>query len=262
MQLNGRVVLLTGASRGLGRALALELAGRGARIACVARGTEALEATVEDLAARGGHARAYPFDLTRVEECDDLVARVEADLGPASVLICNAAMATVGEVADCDVSEYERHLRGNVLASIALTRALLPGMTERRSGTFAYVLSALALRSLPAFSTYAVAKSALRGFAESLRVELADTPVRVLTVMPGTLKTEGLAHLDRVGESPRILESGFAAPPERVARRVVRAIERNRDRVTVRGPSWWAQQLDHFAPSLVTKILARAYRRD
>ena len=259
MQLNGRVVLLTGASRGLGRALAEALGARGARVACVARDPAGLAEVVEAVRARGGEARAFAFDLLRVEACDELVARVERELGPLSVLVANAGMATAGEVEALAIADFEKNLRGNFLAAAALTRAALPGLRER-GGALCYLLSGLALRPIPAFSTYAAAKAALRAYAESLRIELAGSRVRVLTVQPGSLQTDFLARMERVGE-PRILMPGAAAPPERVAAAVVRALERERARLVVRGRGWLVGQLDHFAPWLVDRLLARRYHR-
>jgi len=259
MRLRGRVVLLTGASRGLGRAVALALGTRGARVACVARDAAALAGVVEATRAAGGEARAFPFDLDHSEACGELVAQVEEELGPLGVLVANAGMATAGEIADLPLAEFERNLRGNFLGHAALTRAALPGLRER-GGTLCFVLSGLALRPIPALSTYAVSKAALRAYAESLRIELSGSSVRVLTVQPGTMETGFLARMDRFGE-PRILMPRRAAPPERVAERLVRALERDRSRVVVRGGGWLVQQLDHFAPQLVDRLMVHLYRR-
>jgi short-subunit dehydrogenase len=259
VRLEGRVVLLTGASRGLGRALAEALGARGARVACVARDAAGLDAAVAAVRARGGEARAFAFDLLRIESCGELVARVERELGPLSALVANAGMATAGEVEALAIADFERNLRGNFLSAAALTRAALPGLRER-GGTLCYLLSGLALRPLPAWATYAASKAALRAYAETLRIELAGSRVRVLTVQPGSLRTDFLSRMERVGE-PRILTPGAAAPPERVAAAVVRALERDRARLVVRGPGWLVGQLDHFAPWLVDRLLARMYRR-
>lgn len=260
MQLSERVVLLTGASRGLGRALALALAARGARIACVARDVAALDDVVREVEARGATARAYPFDLSEIGACEALLERVSADLGPVSVVLCNAATTTAGEVRDLALAHYESDLRVNFLSAVALTRAALPGMLARGDGSFTYVLSGAALRPLPAFSSYSATKAALLAFAGSLRVELADEPVRVLTVFPGTLRTEFLERMTRVG-SPRLLAARRPADPARIAAAIVRALERDRSRVFVRGPAWLVHQLDHFAPGLVDRLLARQLRR-
>lgn len=260
MQLSDRVVLLTGASRGLGRALALALAARGARLACVARESEALDEVVREAQAGGATARGYPFDLAQVDDCESLVERVAADLGPVSVVLCNAATTTAGEVRDLSLAHYESDLRVNFLSAVALTRAALPGMLARGEGAFTYILSGAALRPLPAFSSYSATKAALLAFTGSLRVELAGEPVRVLTVFPGTLRTEFLERMTRVG-SPRILAARRPADPARIAGVIVRALERDRSRVFVRGPAWLVHQLDHFAPGLVDRLLARQLRR-
>jgi len=259
MHLDGSVVLLTGASRGLGRALAETLSMRGARVACVARDAEALEATVASLVTAGGEAAAFPCDLAESAAAEPLVERVGATLGPVSLLIANHGTATTGEIASLELGHFERDLRVNFLSAVALTRALLPGLRER-GGTLAYVLSGLALRPLPAWSSYAASKAALRGYAEALRIELAGSPVRVVTIQPGTMRTGFLERMDRVGD-PEILRPRRPAPPERVARAVVRGLERDRSRVSVFGPASLVAAADLVAPGLVDRLLVRLYRR-
>jgi len=259
VQLSGSVVLLTGASRGLGRALAQTLAARGAKVGCAARDRVALDEAVAEITAAGGTAAAFPCDLSELSEAAPLVERVESQLGPISILVSNHGTATVGEVADLSLADFEVNLRTNFLASAALTEALLPSFAER-GGTLAYVLSGLALRPLPAWSTYAASKAALRGYADALRIELAGGPARVLTIQPGTMQTGFLDRMARVGE-PKILRPRSAAPPERVAEAVARALERDRARVSVLGSSSLVQAADLVAPGLVDWLLARMYRR-
>jgi len=253
------VVLLTGASRGLGRALALALAARGARVACVARDAAALDETVAAVRAAGGEAAAFPCDLADPAAARPLIARVAETLGPVSLLIANHGTATAGEVASLGLDHLEHDLRVNFLSAAALTRALLPGLAER-GGTLAYVLSGLALRPLPAWSSYAASKAALRAYAEALRIELAGGPVHVLTIQPGTMRTGFLDRMDRVGD-PKILRPRRAAAPERAARAIVRGLERDRARVSVLGPASLVGLADLVAPGLVDRLLARLYRR-
>ena len=258
MQLSGRVVLVTGASRGLGRALATTLAARGARVACSARDGAALDAVVEAIAEAGGMAKAFPCDLAEPGAAAGLVARVESELGPLSVLLANHGSTTAGEVRDLRLADFERDLRTNFLAATALTAAALPGLRER-GGTLGYVLSGLAHRPLPAWSAYAASKAALRAYADALRVELAGGPVRVLTIQPGPLRTDFLARMARVGR-PRIIEPRRAARPEDVAETIVRALERDRARVSVFGPASLVRAADLVAPRLVDWLLGRRHR--
>lgn len=260
MRLSERTVLVTGASRGLGRAVAEAAAARGARVACVARDAAALREVTAAIEAAGGSARAFPADLARLDDLPSLWREVREALGPVDVLLCNAAATSVGEVGELALADYEADLRTNFLSPVRLAQLGLADMRARGGGTLAFVVSGAARRPLPAWTSYSATKAALLAFADGLRVELADEPVRVLTVFPGTLDT-GFTDRMRIVGRPRVLAGGRPGSPEQVAERIVRALETGDERLTVRGAAWLVGHVDPHAPSWVDRLLARAYRR-
>jgi short-subunit dehydrogenase len=260
MKLDGAVALVTGASRGLGRALCIALAARGASLAVSARDRAALDALVAEIERRGGRARAYAFDLARYGESPELVRAAAADLGGLDLLVCNAATGTAGEIADLPLAALEENIDVNFLAPVALTQAFLQTAGGGRRRAVCFVLSGAAFRALPAFAAYSTGKAALASFADALRIELRESNVDVLSVFPGTMDTEFTARMPRVGGA-RVVAARRRQAPEAVAERVVRALERGDSRLSLWGPARLAYHLDHFAPGLVDRLLARLHRR-
>jgi short-subunit dehydrogenase len=261
MKLDGVTAVVTGAARGLGRALAVALAARGARLALVGRDERSLEATAAEVARRGPAAHCYGLDLTRYQDGGELVRRIAADLGSVDLLVCNAATGTAGAVADLPLSALEENLDVNVLAPAVLAQECLRLPLGPRGRTLCFILSGAGYRALPAFSAYSTGKAALGAFADALRIELHGSGVNVLTVVPGTMDTEFAARMPRVGASTAVVMARRRVPPERVAARIVRALEQDRQRLFVWGPARIIYHLDHLVPGLVDRLLARLYRR-
>ena len=220
MNLQGRSVLLTGATGGIGQAIARALAEQGARLVLTGRRAEVLE----PLAAEVG-GRAVACDLATAEE----VTRLLSECSNADVLVANAALPATGTVESFSVEEIDRALAVNLRAPIVLARALSAGMVARGHGHLVFVSSLSGKAASPRGSIYAATKYGLRGFALGLREDLRDTGVGVSTVFPGFIKDAGMFH-----------ESGAKLPgyvalkaPEDVAAAVLRAIERNRSEIDV-----------------------------
>ncbi len=184
MQLEGRRVLLTGASRGIGAELAKGFRRAGAQVALVARPSEALRE-----AAAQADGTAYPADLSETGDIADLVARVEAD-GPVDVLVNNAGVANVGWYFDRTPAEIEQVLTVNLVAPMLLTRLLVPGMLERGRGHVVNVSSMAAVIAPPGLVHYGASKSGLSHFGAGLRADLRDDPIDVTTVHFASVKTD------------------------------------------------------------------------
>jgi short-subunit dehydrogenase len=184
MELAGRRVLLTGASRGIGAALARELTARGAELALVARPTAALEAVATEV---GG--AAYPADLSELRGIPALVERVEAD-GPVDVLINNAGVSHVGWYLDRTTEEIDEIVTVNLLAPMHLCRALLPRMVERRRGHVVNISSMAAVIAPPGLASYSASKAGLSHFTAGLRADLRDEPIGFTTVHLGSVSTD------------------------------------------------------------------------
>jgi short-subunit dehydrogenase len=188
MELQGKRVLITGASRGIGRSLATAFAGAGATVALVARDGAALEAMAGEL---GGSA--HPADLLDRDQLGGLLDRVEAEAGPVDVLVNNAGLAHEGTLWDNSADQVEAQVRLNLLAPLELCRQAVPRMVERGGGHLVNVASLAALASTPGMTTYAATKAGLAHGAAALRFELKGLPVAVTTVMVGGVPTELLA---------------------------------------------------------------------
>jgi len=194
MDLSGSRVLVTGASRGIGSALAERFAAAGARVALVARSADSLT----DLAGRLGGA-AYPADLTDPEQVRDLVATIEADGGPVDVLVNNAGAELTGHLLDHDPIALDRLYRLNLLTPVELSRQVLPGMLERRRGHIVSVSSLAGAVAFPGMAAYSSSKAGLSHFTAGLRADLRGTPIGTTVVEMGPVRT---SMMDRAIDYP------------------------------------------------------------
>ncbi len=223
MDLAGQTVLLTGATGGLGRAIAGALADRGARLVLSSRKAEELEALAATLPG-DGH-RAAVSDLAEGEAA----LRLLEEAGEVDVLVANAGLPASGKLDDFSQEEIGRALRVNLEAPMRMARELLPAMESRGRGHMVFVSSISGQASTPRASLYAATKFGLRGFALCLRDDLRDSPVGVSIVSPGAVREAGM-FADSHAKPPPALGT---ATPEQVAAAVVRVIERDRSEINV-----------------------------
>jgi short-subunit dehydrogenase len=222
VQLQDSTVLLTGATGGIGQAIARALDERGARLILTARRTEQLEQIAADL---GGRPRVLPADLTNAGDAVELAERA----GPVDVLVANAALPASGSIDDFSTVEIDRAIDVNLRAPIQLTWALLPGMTERGRGHLLFVSSLSGKIASVGSSLYSATKFGLRGFASGLRQDLDGTGVGVTVVFPGFVSGAGM-FADAGVKLPRGVGT---RSPEQVAAAVVRGIEEGRAEIDV-----------------------------
>jgi short-subunit dehydrogenase len=186
--MSSRVVVVTGASGGLGRAVSRAFGARGDRVALLARGRDRLDATADEIAAAGGVALALPTDVADAGAVAEAARRVKAELGPIDVWVNNAMTSVFAPLTDIDAAEFERVTAVNYLGFVYGTMTALRHMRPRDHGTIVQVGSALAYRSIPLQSAYCGSKHAILGFTASLRTELLHdgSGVQVTMVqMPG-----------------------------------------------------------------------------
>jgi short-subunit dehydrogenase len=216
----GSRVLITGASRGIGRALAEAFSARGCVTGLVARSEEELRELAGRLPGEGHEA--LPADAGE----HDRVAQAVARFGEVDVAVANAGVADYTPFVDMELENIERMTKVNWLGTVYTVRAVLPGMLERRRGHIVVVSSGAALRSFPQAAVYGATKAAQRGFGEALWHELAGTGVDLTLVYPGEIHTEIHAHEgDSLPTWRTLAEEG---DPESLARRVVEAVERSK----------------------------------
>jgi len=220
VNLAGRSVLLTGATGGLGHAIARRLRAAGAELVLTGRRTEVLEPLAAETAAR-----SLAVDLADA----DAVARLAAECADVDVLVSNAGLPGTGQLSTFSVEEIDRALAINLRAPMVLARVIGERMVARRSGHMVFMSSLAGKVGTPRSSVYSATKFGLRGFAQSLREDLRPSGVGVSAIFPGFVRDAGMFHDTGAKLPPGV----GTVSPEAVADAVVRAIERNRGEVDV-----------------------------
>ncbi len=223
MQLAGRTALLTGATGGLGQAIAKALAGRGAKLVLSSRKPQELERLTTELAG-SGH-RVLPADLAE----PSAAARLAAEAGKVDVLVANAGLPGAGWLTDFSPEEVGRALRVNLEAPMLLAQALYPAMVERGNGHLVFISSLAGKAASPRTSIYNATKFGLRGFALGLRTDIGPKGVGVSLVTPGFIRDAGM-FADSGAKTPPGLGTATSAE---VGAAVVKAIEQNRVEIVV-----------------------------
>lgn len=218
------MAIVTGASSGIGAALARELARRGTTVALVARRAERLEAVLADCLPAAAGSRCYPADLSDPEAAAALALRIWDDLGGVDVLVNNAGVPLRRPVQRVTMDEVRRAMTINYLSPVAMTLALLPRMLDRGSGVVVNVSSLGGRLGIPTEAAYCGSKFALAGWSESMAADLAGTGVSVRLVLPGAIETE---IWDQPGNDAPVYD-GPKEPPEGIAAGIADAIDGTR----------------------------------
>jgi short-subunit dehydrogenase len=259
LDLTGARTVLTGASSGIGHALALRLADRGARLVLASRGEERLAALADVIRGRGGSAVAVPTDVADPAQRARLVERAVADLGGIDVLVNNAGVGARGFFEGADEACLRRIMEVNFFAATELTRLALPHLHRGRDPMIVNVSSVLGRRGVPGMVEYCASKFAMVGWSEGLRAELAESGVHVLLVCPGGIETEFDAHMieHRVRLSWRNRRRMSA---DRCAQIIVAAMRRRRHEVVITTSAKLVLLANCVAPRLLDWLLARMAR--
>ena len=189
-KLKGRIALVTGASRGLGKAMAVALASEGAGVALVSRGEAELNQVASEIQAAGGVAAVFPADVASEEQVLQTESRVRARLGKVSILINNAGLNVRKSVTDLTPEDWRRVIETNVSSAFLLCRSFVPHMKGQGYGRILNIASVMGSISLPNRTAYSASKAALLGFTRSLALELAEERITVNTISPGLFETE------------------------------------------------------------------------
>jgi short-subunit dehydrogenase len=259
-EIDGKVVLITGGSRGLGLVMARQLVAQRARVAICARDPDELrraKAELDDIVT-------VACDLTDADALERLVAEVTAQLGPIDCLINNAGIIQVGPMKHMMIDDYERAMATHFWAPLRLSLAVLPKMLERGAGRIVNIASIGGKIALPHLLPYTASKFALVGLSEGMRAELAKDRVLVTTVVPGLMRTGSPVNAQFKGRH-RAEYAWFAAgdsshltamQAERAARQIIGAMRRGQPEITLSFQAKLATRLFALAPSLMQRVVA------
>ncbi len=263
MDLRGKVVVITGASAGIGEQLAIDLVRAGAKVALAARTKEKLDAVADKCRQAGGEALVVPTDVGDQEQCEALIDQAVDHFGKLDILVNNAGITMWSRFDEVeDLTIYDKIMRVNYLGSVWCTYYALPHI-KRSRGLLVAVSSLTGKTGVPTRSGYAASKHAMQGFFDSIRIELKDSGVDVLVISPGFVETEirakafdatGEAH----GESRRDESKSDTMTVEECSRQMVEAIrERRRELVmTLRGKL--GALVKPIAPALIDRVAEKA----
>jgi NAD(P)-dependent dehydrogenase (short-subunit alcohol dehydrogenase family) len=246
----GQVALITGASRGIGAATARELAQRGYALVLAARSTGPLETLAAELSRSGAPALPIPTDLRSVDEIQRLARLALAHFGRIDALIHNAGTGGDRLIAQVGGEAVATIIDTNLRAPIEITRALLPGMLDRRRGAIVFVASVVGHIGMPSAAIYCASKFGLRGFAHGLRREVAHRGVSVTVISPGFIKTDMTRWM---GDLP-------LPGPAIVAHAIAGALVRPRRELFVPGYYRLLVWLEHLLPGVADVALRRRGR--
>jgi short-subunit dehydrogenase len=252
-------VLITGASSGIGRALAMELGRYGVRLLLTARRDPLLYELEQTLSGRGIEAARYAGDIAQPSTREGLLEMVRQRWGALDILVNNAGLGAVGPFGDACPARLEKILQVNFVAPVELIRTMLPLLRQGRQPVIVNVGSVLGLQAVPNKSEYCASKFALAGFSDSLRMELRSDAMDVLLVSPSTTRSDFFEHL-LAGQDPgssSAVARWLAMRPEYVARRIALAIRRRKRRLVLPTSAGWCLPALRLFPRLADWFLTR-----
>lgn len=254
----GKVVVVTGASAGVGRATVQRFAKEGASLGLIARGIDGLEGARRDVEAEGGRALVLPLDVSDAAAVEAAAERVERELGPIDVWVNDAMVSVFAPIADTTAEEFERVTKVTYLGYVYGTLAALRRMRARDRGSIVQIGSALAYRSIPLQAAYCGAKHAIHGFTESLRVELIHDRANVHVAeieLPAVNTPQFGWSRAKLPNEPQPVPPIFQ--PEMIADAVVTAVLQRRSEIWLAWPAAKAILAEKIAPRVATHYLAK-----
>jgi len=260
MSFKNKIVWVTGASSGIGRALAIELSKQGARIIISSRNVEKLEA-VKDLCTQPDKVKVLKLDLDDYLNLDKVVDKAIQLFGEIDILINNGGISQRSLAIDTGIEVDTRIFKTNYFGTIALTKAILPYFSARKKGHFVVVTSVVAKLGTPLRSSYAASKHALHGFFDSLRAEVYKDNIEVTLVCPGFVKTNvSINALVGNGSRQNTMDKGTenGLLPEYFAKRMLKAIAKKKYEVVIGGKlEVFAVYMKRFFPKIIAKMIRK-----
>ncbi len=266
--IRGTRLLITGASSGIGRALAVRAAAAGARLAVVSRSADKLATLTNEIQGSGDvspparSAEVFPItaDITNAEDRKRLLAEASAHYGGLDALVNNAGVASFGHFSTCTEAILRQVMETNFFAPAELIRLAIPVLTHGRQPAIVNVSSMCGRRGMPAWSEYSASKFALCGLTESLRGELARFGIDILLVLPGLTKSS--LHDNMLHNTGRMkIEFDKGQPPEAVADCILRSLRYNTTEAVVGWEARWMLWFNKWMPRLTDWLIARRVKK-
>lgn len=259
-QLQGLRVLITGASQGIGRAMALLAAKRGMRVLAAARSAELLNELAQEANELRLTIATVVADVTSPEDRHRMVQAADQKLGGLDVLVNNAGIGATGHFSEADEDRLRKIFEVNFFGLTETTRVFLPLLKKGTKPAILNVSSVLGRRGLPSRSEYSASKFAVQGFSEALRGELYKDGIDVLLVNPGLTQTNFSKNM--LEQKARVqLDHLRGMTSEQAAEQTLRALERGNNEVTLTRGGWWLVQVNRWFPSFVDWVIRRRVRR-
>lgn len=259
MSFANQVVWITGASSGIGEALAVEFSRYGARVVLSARREDELERVRQQLVWPENHL-VLPLDMAAPEAFEQAVVKVREHFGRLDILVNNAGISQRSRVLDTDLAVDRRVMEVNFFGVIGLTKAVLPWFREQQGGRIVVISSLVGELPTPLRSAYCASKHALHGWFESLRAEEHDNGLKILMVLPGFIRTQVSVNAvtgdgSRHGRMDDYQQQGM--PPAVCAERIIHAVQRDREQVIIAGREGLGIWLKRWFPALYRYVIRR-----
>jgi short-subunit dehydrogenase len=249
----GLRALVTGASSGIGRALALRIARAGARVVLVARRADELEQLADEIRAARGEVTVLPCDVSDAAQVADTAAKARAEWGGIDLLVNNAGYGHHRTFLEWSLEDMERVMRVNYFGSLYFTKALLPAMVEQQRGWIVFVASVAGKIAPPEESAYAASKFAMVGLAASLSLEVEDAGVHVLTVCPGVIRTPFFDE-EALTRMPAAARKGMVEV-DALVDALIAALAKGKHEITFPGGIAPAYAIQAIAPSFMRRAV-------
>lgn len=257
---DGKTIWITGASSGIGKALALELSGYKVHLILSSRRREELEEVAADCETRGCKCSVYPIDLADPENVDQTAEKVLRETGPVDMLFNNGGISQRSYLIDTTVDVDRKIMEIDYFSGVILTKKVLPGMLSRGYGHIIAISSITGIFGFPLRSGYAAAKHALHGFYETLWAELHEKGINVTVVRPGRIKTNiSIEAVTGTGKPYGVMDHGqdTGITAEVCARKILRAVHRKKIMVTIAGREWLMIIFKRFLPFVFYRLVSK-----
>ena len=233
-ELKGKIALITGGSRGIGKAIALALAEEGVNVAITGRNEEKLKAVVQEIEQKGVKSVYAVFDITSKTEVYGALEKLQKDFGKIDVLVNNAGIAAFGGILEMEDEKWEEIVKTNLFGAYYVVKAVVPSMVERKTGDIINISSTAGLKGNAMTSAYSASKFGLIGMSESMMLELRKQNIRVTTLMPSTIASDMSKEVLKItdGNPEKVLQ------PEDFAELVVDLLKLNKRAMLAHASLW------------------------